>query len=88
MDLDPSAFPGLAPLPAPDGMEPLFPELGPPGARPVEVMVTVPEGRSRRCVMHIVASEDDAAKAVSVAMSACRGVEGFEVTARRFAPPA
>lgn len=66
-------------------METLFPELPPDGARPVEVAVTVPDGDSRRCVMHVVAAEDDAAQAIAMAVGACRGVDGFELTARRFA---
>ena len=72
-------------LPANASMEPLWPELPPPGARPVEVMVTVPDGDSRRCVMHVVAAEDDAGRALAMAVSACRGVGDFEVTARPFA---
>ena len=65
-------------------MEPLWPELPPPGSRPVEVMVTVPGADGRRVVMDIVAAEDDAERALAVAMRACRGVDDFELTARRF----
>jgi hypothetical protein len=65
-------------------METLFAELPPPGLRPVEVTVTVPGAGGRRVVMDIVASEADAARALAVAMGACRGVEDFELTARRF----
>jgi hypothetical protein len=65
-------------------MEPLFAELPPPGARPVEVTVMVPDGGRRRCVMDIVVAEDSAGQAFAMAFAAVRGVEGFEVTARRF----
>lgn len=65
-------------------MEPLFPELPASGARPVEVIVTVPDGRSRRCVMDVVAAEDVAGQAFAMAFGACRDVEDFEITARRF----
>lgn len=69
----------------PAGMDPLWPELAPSGARPVEVTVTVPQGGGRRCVMHIVIAEENAGDAFGLAFSACWGVEGFEITARRFA---
>lgn len=65
-------------------METLFPELPLPGERPVEVAVTVPDGDSRRCVMHVVAAEADAVKAFEMAFGACEGMDEFEVTARRF----
>ncbi|HMG62042.1 MAG TPA: hypothetical protein VK599_03765 [Streptosporangiaceae bacterium] len=66
------------------GIETLFPDLPPPGARPVEVAVTVADGDSRRCVMQVVAAEADAAEAFGMAFRACAGVEDFEVVARRF----
>jgi hypothetical protein len=66
-------------------METLFSELPPPGARPVEVTVTVPEGDGRRVLMHVLAAEDDAAQALAMAVGACEGMDEFEVTARRFA---
>lgn len=69
----------------PAGIDTLFPELAPSGARPVEVTVTVPEGCGRRAVMHIVVAEGNAGDAFGLAFSACNGVEGFEITARRFA---
>jgi hypothetical protein len=72
-------------IPLTGGIETLFPELPPDGARPVEVTVTVADGDSRRCVMSVVAAEDDAPQAVAMALGACRGLDGFEVTARRFA---
>lgn len=72
-------------FPASGGTDTLFPELPPSGSRPVEVTVTVPDGDSRRCVMHIVAAEDDAPAALAMALGACREVDGFELTARRFA---
>ncbi len=65
-------------------METLFPELPAPGMRPVEVTVTVPDGDSRRCVMHVVAAEADAAQALAMAAGACGDVEDFEIVARRF----
>ena len=69
----------------PAGMEPLFAELPPSGLRPVEVTVTVPDGDSRRCVMHIVTAEANAEQAFAMAFGACEGMDGFEVIARRFA---
>ncbi len=66
-------------------METLFPELPSSGSRPVEVAVTVPGEAGRRCVMHVVAAEADAVRAFGMAFGACRDVEDFEVTARRFA---
>jgi hypothetical protein len=66
------------------GMETLWPELPPNGARPVEVAVTVPDGDSRRVVMHVVAAEDDGPQALAMALGACRGVEDFEIVVRRF----
>ena len=66
-------------------METLFPELPAPGTRPVEVAVTVPDGRSRRCVMDPLVAEADLLRAFALAFEACRDAEGFEVTARRFA---
>jgi len=68
-------------FPLPAGMEPLWPELAPPGLQPVEVAVTLPGGR---VAMHIVVAEADAADAFGMAFGACAGVEEFEVTARRF----
>jgi hypothetical protein len=66
-------------------METLFPELPLPGARPVEVAVTVLDGAGRRCVMHVVAAEWHAGRAFAMAFEACEGMDEFEVTARRFA---
>lgn len=63
------------------GVDTLFPELPAEGARPVEVMVVLPEGR---CAMHIVVAQADAADAFAMAFGACADVEEFEVTARRF----
>ena len=62
----------------------LFPELPASGARPVEVTVTVPHGEERRTVMHLLVTEDDALRALALAVTACKGVPDFEVTARRF----
>ena len=72
-------------IPPGAGFETLFPELPPPGTRPVEVTVTVPDGDSRRVVMDIVTAEANAGDAFALAFRACAGVEGFEVSARRFA---
>jgi hypothetical protein len=72
-------------FPAAAGIESLFPELAPSGARPVEVTVTVPERDGRRVVMHIVAAEVNAGRAFGLAFGACEGIDGFEITARRFA---
>jgi hypothetical protein len=71
-------------FPFAEGTDTLFPELPPAGSRPVEVTVTVPDGDSRRCVMDIVAAEDDAPQAFATAFGACRGVKDFEITARWF----
>jgi len=71
-------------LPVTAGMEPLFDELAPLAASPVEVMATVPHGETRRCVMHLLVAEDDALRALSLAVTACKGMPDFEVMARRF----
>jgi hypothetical protein len=72
-------------VPANAGMEPLFDELAPLAASPVEVIVTVPNGGSRRCLMDVVVGEADAARAFAVAFELIRDADDFEVTARRFA---
>jgi hypothetical protein len=72
-------------VPANAGMEPLFDDLAPLCARPVEVTVTIPHGQSRRTVMHLLVAEDDAPRALALAAGACRGVDGFEINARQFA---
>lgn len=66
------------------GIETLFPELPPPGRRPVEVLVAITEEGARRVVMDIVAAEDDLPQALAMAVGACRGMAEFEVTARPF----
>jgi len=66
------------------GIETLFPDLPPPGARPVEVRVWVPDGDGRRCVMDVVTPQVNAERAFAMAFRACAGVEDFEVVARRF----
>ena len=68
-------------FPLTGGAETLFPELPSSGASPVEVTVTLPGGR---CAMAIVVAERDAAEAFGMAFRACAGIDGFEVTARRF----
>jgi hypothetical protein len=65
-------------------MEPLFEELAPLAANAVEVVVTVPGGKSRRCVMDVVVAEKDAGQAFTMAFEAIRDAPDFEVTARRF----
>lgn len=69
---------------APGVIETLFPELPLPGSRPVEITATMPCEGSRRTVMQIVVSQDGAAQAFGMALRECAGIEGFEVTARRF----
>lgn len=68
-------------IPPAGGVETLFPELAPSAARPVEVMVVLPQGR---CAMHIVVAMADAAEAFVMAFGACAEVDEFEVIARRF----
>jgi hypothetical protein len=65
----------------PAGIEPLFPELAPPGLRPVEVTVALP---GVPCAMHVVIAQADVLRALALASEACAGVEEFEITARRF----
>ena len=65
----------------PAGIEPLFPELGPSGARPVEVTVTLPQNP---CAMHIIVAQGDTPRAFALAFGACEGVEDFEISVRRF----
>lgn len=72
-------------IPANAGMEPLFDDLAPLAASPVEVTVTVPGGKSRRCLMDVVVAEGDAVRAFAMAFEAIRDADDFEVTARRFA---
>lgn len=74
-----------AEIPANTGMDPLFDELAPLAANPVQVTVTVPGGKSRRCLMDVVVAEGDAARAFAMAFEQIRGAGDFEVTARRFA---
>ena len=64
-------------------MQPLFPELAPPGGRPVEVLVTVP-AEGHRTVMDVVAAEGDAERAVLMAFRQARKLGGYEVTVRPF----
>jgi hypothetical protein len=71
-------------FPVTAGMEALFPELGLPPARPVEVLVTVADGDRRRTLMDVVVPEAEAAEAFGAAFGYCEGMEDFEVTARRF----
>jgi len=67
------------------GMEPLFADLAPNGARPVEMTVTVPHGDGRRPVMDIITREDQAVEDFAMAFSHARDAEGFEIVVRRYA---
>jgi hypothetical protein len=72
-------------IPVTAGMDELFPELGLPATAAVEVTLTVADGVRRRCLMDVVVPEAQAAEAFGLAFRHCAGLEGFEVTARRFA---
>lgn len=61
----------------------LFPVPAPEGARPTEVMVFIPE-EGDRVVMHIVASEEDAERAVLLAFRRGREIDGYELTVKAF----
>jgi len=67
----------------PPGMEPLWPDLAPNGARPVEVTVTVPDAGRRRAVMDIITWEDQAVEDFGMAFRHALDIEGFEITVRR-----
>ena len=60
--------------------EVLFPVPSPEGARPTEVMVW----RDNRVVMHIVAAEEDAERAVLLAFREGRKIDGYELTVKAF----
>lgn len=70
----------------PAGMEPLFAELAPNGARPVQVTVTVPDGGGRRAVMDIMTREDQAVEDFAMVFGYAAEAEGFEITVRRPIP--
>lgn len=61
----------------------LFPVPSPGGARPTEVMVMIPE-QGYRVVMHIIASDEDAERAVLLAFREGRKAEGYELTVKAF----
>jgi hypothetical protein len=61
----------------------LFPVPSPGGTRPTEVMVMIPE-EGYRVVMHIVASEEDAERAVLLAFREGRKMDGYELTVKAF----
>jgi hypothetical protein len=61
----------------------MFPVPPPDGARPVEVMVMVPE-EGYRVVMHIITGEEDAERAVTLAFREGRKLPGYELTVRQF----
>lgn len=64
-------------------METLFPEIAPPGMRPVSVTVTVPlEGGGHQVTVSIVAPEAVAGELLMTAFGACRGVPDFELVVR------
>lgn len=65
----------------PPGIEPLFPELAPSGARPVEVTVALPHNP---CAMNVVVPEAGALEVLAEVLEACAKAEDFEVTVRRF----
>jgi hypothetical protein len=65
----------------PAGMDPLFDELAPLARAPFEVTVTAGE---RGCLMDLVVAEGDVARAFAVAFEKSAGLEGFEITVRRF----
>lgn len=64
-------------------LDALFPVPAPGGARPTEVMVLVPE-EGDRVVMHIVASEEDAERAVAMAFREARKMPGYELIVKPF----
>lgn len=61
----------------------LFPVPSPEGARPTEVMVMIPE-EGYRVVMHIVAGDEDAERAVLLAFREGRKISGYELTVKAF----
>jgi hypothetical protein len=61
----------------------LFPVPSPEGARPTEVMVMIPD-EGYRVVMHIVASPEDAERAVLLAFREGRKAEGYELVVKAF----
>jgi len=65
----------------PAGIEPLFPELAPPGARPVEMTVALP---GNPCAMFVVVPEAGAVEVLGEVLEACAKAEEFEVTVRRY----
>jgi hypothetical protein len=69
-------------------MEPLFAEhlfARPPrpGERPVEVLVTVPDGDGRATVMDIVTCADRVVDEFATAFSCAAGAGDYEITVRR-----
>lgn len=63
--------------------EALFPVPSPGGVRPTEVMVMLPE-EGYRVVMHIVACDEDAERAVALAFRKARELDGYEMTVKAF----
>jgi hypothetical protein len=61
----------------------IFPVPAPEGERPTEVMVMVPE-QGYRVIMHIVASDEDAERAVLLAFREGRKVDGYELVVKAF----
>jgi len=62
-------------------MDPLFDELAPLTRAPFEVTITGGDGR---CLMDLVVAEGDVTRAFAVAFEKSAGVDGFEITVRRF----
>jgi hypothetical protein len=65
----------------PPETETLFPELPSSGARPVEVTVTLPGVPH---AMHLLVAQGDTSRAFALAFDACRDVDEFEISVRRF----
>jgi len=63
-------------------MEMLFPELPPPGTRPVEITATAP-GREFP-LMNVVTTEDDAVRNFRIVFGHAVQVPGYEITVRPF----
>jgi hypothetical protein len=61
----------------------LFPVPAPDGARPTEVLVMIPE-EGYRVIMHIVAAEEDAERAVLLGFREGRKAPGYELTVKAF----
>jgi hypothetical protein len=65
----------------PAGIETLFPELPSPGARPVEVIVALPDNP---CAMYVVVPESGALEVLREVLAACAKAEEFEIAIQRY----